>query len=335
MRAGHEDSDLLADEAAAWFARMRGPDALAQKSEFEAWLAGSMDHERAYQGIAGMFEEAAVLKMSGRFAPAAPHARARADRGRQQLLALAAVVLACVCLAVTAVMASHGFWLGGGAPAWRELATTKGEIRTFDLADGSLLTLDSSSRVQVAAFDRTPRVRLLAGRARLCLAPTAPPMEVQAGAGRVSATRGIVDVALAGGTARVSLVEGKGEIAPRAGPAVLAFWNGRQALLAGRSFTYAARSFANAAFVPGPTADQDRDWPTGWAEYRATSLGQLVDQANRYAAKPLVVDGPGLVRLEVTGRFHLTDSEGLARRLGVLFGLEVVPTPTAIHLRRR
>ena len=42
----------LFEEAAAWFARMRGPDAEASRDEFEAWLARGALHRSAYNRAA-------------------------------------------------------------------------------------------------------------------------------------------------------------------------------------------------------------------------------------------------------------------------------------------
>ncbi len=43
-------------DAAAWFARLRGPHAESISSEFEMWAARSEHHRRAYERIARLFD---------------------------------------------------------------------------------------------------------------------------------------------------------------------------------------------------------------------------------------------------------------------------------------
>ena len=58
---GPPAEDQLLQEAAAWFARMRGPDAEASRDEFEAWLARGALHRRAYNRAAEIFAMGKVL----------------------------------------------------------------------------------------------------------------------------------------------------------------------------------------------------------------------------------------------------------------------------------
>jgi transmembrane sensor len=45
----------LRQEAADWFALMRGPDAELRRADFNAWMAQSPDHRRAYNSVAETF----------------------------------------------------------------------------------------------------------------------------------------------------------------------------------------------------------------------------------------------------------------------------------------
>lgn len=331
--AGTDDGERAAGEAVEWFVRMRGPDAPMLEAAFEAWLAGGEERHRAYQRVADTFTQSQILNASRMFAPPAPPSSG--GGGRRIVLAWAASILAAACLTLVFALAARNFWLEPAMASGRELATAKGEIRTFALGDGSRVTLDTSSRVQVWPDKRAGHVHLIAGRVRVALGHGGRPYVIDAGAGRISTSAGTFDVALLGTRASVSVVRGQGEIGARAGPISLAFWKRPEALLAGRTFSYTARSFADAAFMSQRAETGRIAWPSGWAEYRATPLSALVQEANRYTARPIVLDTPGLARLEVTGRFRLTDAEGLARRLATLFDLDLVRTETALRLRAR
>src|SRR3546814_14384292 len=84
-------------------------------------------------------------------------------------------------------------WLLSPARA-ETYATGHGAIRRFTLADGSLVTLDTDSRVAVV-IDRSKRhALLLRGRARSVVAADPRPFPIQAGNGDVGTAQGAIDV---------------------------------------------------------------------------------------------------------------------------------------------
>lgn len=87
--------------------------------------------------------------------------------------------------------------------------------------------------------------------------------------------------------------------------------------------------------VAAPAAVIQPDWTEGWAEYRSIKLGALVAEANRYAAVPIVIDDTDIAAREVSGRFHISQTEAFAERIAILFGLAIERRSDAIHLRRR
>src|SRR3546814_8736088 len=65
-------------------------------------------------------------------------------------------------------------------------------------------------------------------------------------------------------------------------------------------------------------------WPDGWAEYRSIRLDRLVAEANRYAVLPIMIDDPATAAFEVSGRFHVSQTERFADRIASLFGLSEI-----------
>jgi transmembrane sensor len=100
----------------------------------------------------------------------------------------------------------------------------------------------------------------------------------------------------------------------------------------GRPMAYSIDSFRPSSFR-GHIAD-DREWPSGWVEYREISLGALVAQANRYAARPIILDDPTAGALKVSGRFKLTDTETFVSRTAELFDLAVSRRSDGTYLAR-
>lgn len=199
------------------------------------------------------------------------------------------------------------------------------EIRSFDLPDGSNLTLDSDTRVEVT-MDRARRHALLHhGRARFIVKADPRPFTIEAGKGQVVARQGTIDVAV--DQAR------RADIRLRAGDASLqADGHEAKALVTNQAVIYIADDPVPTV-VKTPAADT-RDWPTGWVVYRSISLDALIAQANRYAKVPIVLDDPSLASLQASGRFKLTDTEKFAAHLAEPFGLRVSRHADGIHLGR-
>jgi transmembrane sensor len=322
--------DYPVDEVAqAWLIKMRGEDAGALRGEFEAWLLASADHGDAYRRAERRMAALAVLKTSQRHGTSQTEARRGRVRGWLPWGA-AATAIALLIVAIGA----------GGAPlpgqpgsvsiarAAEPLITQRGEIRSFRLADGSSATLDTDSRLDVAfgAGDRS--VRLIKGRVRLIIARKDTPLRIDASRGTTIANDAEIDLSLdEAGT--VSAVLRRGEAALRADARI----GQATALAQGKTLTYRRDGklqldVARASGIPA-------SWPEGWVEYRSIRLDKLVAEANRYAVIPIVIDDAASTALEVSGRFHLSDTEAFAERIATLFGLKVERSADAIHLRRR
>ena len=67
----------------------------------------------------------------------------------------------------------------------------------------------------------------------------------------------------------------------------------------------------------------------------AQKLSEVIDQANRVNSNPIRLADPALGSLEVTGRFVVTDSASLARKLSAVFGLSAHESGGAIILSRK
>ena len=323
------------DEAVAWFVVMRGPSAGKRSAEFERWLEASAEHRRAYQQVAQLFDDTAVLKRSRRQGVAKTvRVPVRAHR-----LAAGLAPAACHALAVIAgptIMRStksedHG---ADSAIVPVALETGRGEIRSFRLVDGSLVTLDTASRVEVMMGPKERRLRLRAGRARFAVARDVRPFIVEAGAGQATSSSGVLDVNWdERGQVGVSVVSGSAMVAFLEPSAT--FQNLGQKLPEGRLLIYRAADFVQTQSLPEYGSMLDRNWPSGWAEYRSVPLAILTQEANRYAVQPIVIDDPAVARLAVSGRFKLSDPAALALRLAEVFGLNAEQRADGIHLGPR
>lgn len=332
MNDRHGDADDrrvgIEDEAVGWFIRMRGEEADELRPEFEAWVNASPQHGQAYDWAERHFSASEILKTPKRTHVSQP-------RKHWGWLAAGAAAAAAVLLAInfnTPFRAPVANNSTAAIQPGSSLATAHGEIRVFMLTDGSTVTLDSDSRVEVAMNDSERRLRLREGKARVKVAREHRPFILEAGGGEVAAEQAVFDIGFdRPNRILVSLVSGKAEMRGLAQPAV--YYAASRPLTIGRSMAYPASSF-RPYFIADRVID-DRDWPSGWVEYREISLAALVAQANRYAARPIILDDFEAGALKVSGRFKLTDTETFVSRTAELFDLGIDRQSDGIHLTQQ
>lgn len=332
----------LLEEAAAWFARMRGPDAEASRPEFEAWLASGAVHRGAYNRAAEIFAMGKLIGEHDAPQPAASPAVRRSHR---------ALILGVPALA----LAAGAVWLsldhsiapspaepqiapqyGQGAIGSAVFATTNG-ARSVRLADGSLLRLAAASRLEVRFDQRLRRLTLAHGMARFEVAHELRPFVVRAGGGSVTARGTIFDVGYTKDRrVSVRLVEGMVDVAyPR--PAGSASNPQRRRLVAGEVTSFAAepaRDIGKVEPLPAAHAKQDdARRPRAAIDYDQVPVATLIGAANRAAAPPIRLFDQRTAAKRVSGHFRIDDTVLLAERLAALFDLALERTDNAIVLK--
>lgn len=301
----------IEQEAADWFARMRGPDADASRAAFEAWRTDPACAQ-AYEDKQRAWDTTMFLANT-----ATGKRRSLESLGRRQITLpgwtwAAAAFLAVGIGAMLAFKGAGGLDVHAGSHRLESAAMDEAP-RTISLPDGSNVTLDRGARLQVAFDGRERRLRLLAGRARFAVAhETARPFVVEAGGGSVVAHGTLFDVALRpGAAADVSLLEGAIE--------VRSVHAGRRGvdLKAGQGISIASgRLGSPRAIVPATLA-----WPRDMIEFEGLDLVAAVAAFNRTSPTPVVIDGAVPPGMKITGSFRRSDPDAFARQVAQTFGL--------------
>jgi transmembrane sensor len=205
----------LRDEAADWFAIMRGPEAEARQAEFNAWLARGALHRTAFNSIANTYSVGKGLKpppesedgpqspdlgssQESEDAPKPSDTKPPSPGSRRRRIVAGGLVVALIGGTVALLPQLVGPERGDrpvaqieparSAPA--QLSTQIGEIRSFSLADGSSVTLDSDSLVLVTITPVRRDLQLVRGRARFTVAHDLRPFVVAVVGGTVTARGG-------------------------------------------------------------------------------------------------------------------------------------------------
>lgn len=289
-------------EASAWFARLRGPDAAALRSEFEVWRSEAENAE-AYREMEAIWDASASVSRP------APR---RAQRLRPGLIAAGVAAAVTISfLAASVLDRTHSAAIYG---------SERGAIRTVTLADGSHVTLDTASRISVDLAKDERRVALLAGRARFAVAKDpARPFVVSAGDDAVVARGTLFDVRLRAGGAEVALYEGAVDLErreSRAPPRVLA------RLRPGQKAVFAANDAPPAIAIA-----RGDDWTDGVLSGQEMRLADVVSEANRYGRIRIVLGDPALGELRISGGFRPADTRSLADAMAAALDLTVTPDP--------
>jgi transmembrane sensor len=294
MGADTQDLPAVRAQAAAWLARLRSDERRPEdEAGFRTWLAESEAHRQAFDGVNTAWEAAGAL-------PRMPRRRVGADRRLVMASALAFV----------AAGGSFGVWKTATAGTY---STAVGEQRRVALDDGSLIILDTDSKVRVDLGDKRRAVELVRGRAHFEVAGDARrPFVVNAAGRQVIAVGTAFEVTRQEEEVCVLVI--KGEVA------VL-----DPQLSDQRTLKPGARVVLSDAAprVDRPDLARVTAWQHGRAIFDNDTLAAAVAEMNRYSRRPIVIEGEEAAAMHVSGVYSTGDTEAFARSLATLLPLEV------------
>jgi transmembrane sensor len=316
-------ADQLFEEAALWFARMRGPDAESHRPAFETWLARGALHRSTYNRAAEIFSLGKVLMQDDVPSPAMPTERPRARTPF--------VAALCVLLAVCGL----GLWLAraplpnrserqlvDASDATARIEAASDMDRKVRLSDGSRLHLAVGSVVEARVDSKERRVALISGTVRFEVAREARPFVVAAGGGTIVARGTVFDVTLSRASrVIVRLISGAVEVALPETSRDRAHTARR--LAPGDTVSFAAQTESRERIGNQPSIDSGGGAPRAMRDFDDVPLAQLIGEANRDADRPIRLAAPALARRRISGRFRIDDPARLAAHLAALFDLAV------------
>lgn len=325
-----------ASEAQLWQVRLQDSDLRRDgtlQADFERWLAASPENREAYEIASSVYSIAEASKRSDKYGSSMASQRLRPERSLWLQLGAVAAALAVLIFLMSGRgvnPSENGTSLATAMP-FEPLVTQRGEIRIFTLSDGSIATLDTDSRIEVAMTRDARLLRLGRGRARLDIADDDRAFTVEAGAGAVVTKRAVIDIAYADSqSVSVKLIQGEAQLRPKSQYASLNYAS--HTLASGNLLSFGIDDFQVKA---RKTDTLNNDWPSGWVEYESIRLDALVVKANAYAAKPIVLEDSVIGALTVSGRFKINDTEGFVARICELFDLTATTGRDGTYIRKR
>lgn len=328
-------------EAAMWcLALADGGLSIDDQRAFDAWIADE-DNSRVFEEALRVWraaDQAAELPEIIRVRTQALQ-RFRRVNGRRWNRRLPGRWFWAAGLAAMLALAFGASLLNPSALSYQ---TGVGERQVAMLSDGTRLSLDADTRVDVRLRETGRDLTLVRGRAKFDVArDPLRPFSVTAGGKVVVATGTSFSVELLRNEARVLLYEGHVAVldrattagslararAPRAAPP------GFTALEPGRELVVALDSPLVAPRMQAADPVRSLTWEGGQLNFDDEPLASAVERVNRYSDRKVVLGDPRLASLHVNGVFEAGDIAAFVEAVATFNRIRVVEGDNEVILR--
>jgi len=216
-----------------------------------------------------------------------------------------------VAASVLAVALGLGLFSGMKSPGpyTAEFSTALGERRQVALPDGSVIDLNSRSRVQVRYEQDLRHIELSEGEAMFSVEhDTSRPFVVASGSGKITVTGTRFDVRRDPAETRVVVEQGTVKVQGRD-----AADNEFVSLVAGTGTRVDAKGFVTAAYAVNPA--ELTAWRSGKLVFNNASLSEVAAEVSRYREKPLRIGNEKVGNLRLTSVFKSDNTDALLKAL--------------------
>jgi transmembrane sensor len=345
--ADHRDSDrrenrkreLISQEAAEWFARMKDPHVpLDDRRRFLRWLKQSQVHVAEYLTVAGVDGDLRRAQLSLVLAAGVPSNVVPLFARESEAPTAASTVAPTrwkVAAAIAACALATLLFLGVRT-AWyeRSIETELGEWKTVTLADGSELQLGPNTRVTLDLGDAQRSIGLERGEAYFKVAKgEARPFIVEANSFAVRAVGTEFEVSRRKDELIVTVVEGVVRVAPRARPVTS---HNEELPELSVPLTADQQLRISSVWPVSPTR-VDIDYELAWRKRKLVfregdTLAGAIDEFNRRNQLQLSFDPTVPATLPVRGTFDASNPTVFAQTMARASKLRVL-APSANTLR--
>jgi transmembrane sensor len=305
----------IEEEAARWVIRLE--DALmtaAERAEFEAWRAASSLHADAFNRMRDTWRDLDAL---AQITVADPQPAAAGHRVMLGGLALAAAALVAAVVAGLQLRDRPSLDVPpAGAIALYE--TDVGAQERIDLTDGSVITLNTGSRVEVRYASAERGIRLVEGEAFFDVAADpGRPFRVYAGEGVAAAVGTAFSVRLQDDGIELVVSEGTVSFAAAAQAAQPVAY-----VAAGQTASFRDRVNIIET-IEAQEVDRKLSWTAGRLVFAGEPLSQVVADISRYTSVNISFANEDVANLPVGGYFDVGEVDRLLEALETSFALRV------------
>ena len=313
--AAPDERQAIDAQAAAFFARLQGAPSPAERRRIDEWIAADPRHAVAFARMEAVWDMAA--RLSADPPPLASAQRAAADDALAALLSRRGLVGGLMAASAASAVVTAAFLYGRDVRLYRTLV---GERRTVVLSDGSRVELNTASTIEVAMSRKVRNVRLVKGEALFQVAHNKTrPFLVDAGTAQLRAVGTAFNVRLRDELVELTVTEG-----------VVAVNAGGETVHGPAPHIAAGAGAVIRTGAVAPTALDDAvlrrrtAWQDGVIDLDGETLGQAVEEFNRYRDAPILVGDPRLAGIRVGGRFEVGEADKFLLALESGFAIRAV-----------
>lgn len=324
-------------QAAAWLARLDADPSADLISEFDAWKDKSRLNREAAERMEVLWFELDALSqvstLSGTFnsprADRLPIGRHLQIWGGRAIAAVAAIAI--IAIASIAMLRQMGPPVPHAPRAAMVYKTALDEQRTIGLSDGSIIELNTNSKIEVRLRRDVREVRLVYGEAYFeVLHDRRWPFIVRSGPGTVRAVGTVFDVCMKGGDVRVILLRGMvwlKHVKTRWSASKAFAGIDAKAFLDARSGRPSQATITQGGIVRQEVSRRDAArelaWRFGAVDFSGEPLWKLVAALNRYNDVHIEIADPRLRKIRVSGHFNIRDVDSVLKALQASFGIRL------------
>lgn len=340
--------EAIEDEARLWIVRFEDGDASGEElAAFEAWRAQSSAHRDTFDRLSGFWSDAdgiGTLVDYGESEAAIDAVRHdRFTQTSRKVWRAAAGVMAA-CFAIFVGLAVHSYTVGENRSLTAAFQTVVGEQKVIDLPDGSSVTLNTGSALEIEYGWRQRRIRLKNGEAYFEVASNKRrPFLVETDSGVVRAVGTAFSVRVNAATLDVVVTEGRVSVAPIEIPtielpeAVTVAARRAAVEVSARQMLSLTPQTARVGVeeVSKREMEKELDWRDGELAFEGETLEAIVAKVSRYTDVSIEIEGDELRAQRIVAYYEIGDIDPLLDALHVITGAEVIYVDErTVRLRR-
>lgn len=322
------DRQAVREEASLWIARLESrDDPHTMVADLQTWLNKSSVHREEFRRLSALWDDLDILDDLNYLdnADAVPARTALATH--QQWLRYAGTTAALILVGIVTYMSLNS---STDMEQFATFNTAFGEVETVTLRDGSTLTLNTDTVVEVAMANDERRLTLIKGEAHFAVAKDASrPFTVYAGQGLVRAIGTAFSVYLKERDIEVTVSEGRVELMANSASQTLEGANLEnrpepillRVIAAGDQAVIADDTLKRLEPLSEIAINRKLSWRSGMLAFAGEPLSDVLEQVSRYTDVRVDITDTHIAALPIGGYFKVGDLDGLLEALETTFGV--------------
>jgi transmembrane sensor len=283
------------EQASHWVSLLHDGDCSPQQHrDFQVWLSKNTLNLQAYQEVEAYWQDLGALEGIAQAQLQAARASIRQQQSQRRWLHRQSLAIAASVLFMAIAVPFVQLCLDNG-----NYQTAKGEQKQIQLSDGSLIELNTDTKLQVSYTLFSRKVTMEHGEALFTVKHDADkPFEVAASGGIIRDIGTQFNVYQQADKVSVTVLEGEVSVSKTQGST-------SQMLTAGMQYTYNQNGQSQLA-NNGDYIDVG-NWREGRIVFKGQRLDVVLEQLSRYHAVKLSTSNSKLAALKVSGSFPTND----------------------------